>query len=81
MQRICLQKNLDLMTQKVVHSPNNLDRFPTLNAQLCSFLEDFICDPSLVFNGKPLATNCLPENDRRIKKPYAKPNFSLQTKI
>lgn len=46
MQCICLQEeNLDLMTQKVLLTPNNLECSPTLNVQLCSFLRDSICMP------------------------------------
>lgn len=71
---------MDLMTQKVLLTPNNLECFPTLNVQLCSFLRDSICNASLVLNGRPLATYFLPENNRGTNKTYIKPNFSLPTK-
>jgi len=60
------------MTQEVL-SPSNLECFPTWNVQLCSFVGDFICNASLVLNGKSPAMNFLPDNNRGTKKPYTKP--------
>lgn len=82
MQCIRLQEeNLDVMTQKVLLSPTNLECFPTLNVQLCAFLRDFISNANLVFNEKPSGTYFLPENKRGMNKTYTRPNFNLPIKV
>lgn len=67
------------MTQKVLLCPNNLECFPTLNVQMCSFIRRFIGSISLALYGKPSANCFLPDNKRGTNKTYTKPKFSLPT--